>query len=95
MNEKDTVHILSNTLSRRFFVRRRNIIDSLSSPSISIEIMTEKSIISSNKNCCGNDEKKVRISSVKNDNPRTTKDKIISTPNELIIEIPKQTKSLE
>ncbi|CAF1450270.1 unnamed protein product [Rotaria sp. Silwood1] len=95
MNEKDTVHILSNTLSRRFFVRRRNIIDLLSSPSISIEIMTEKSIISSNKNCCGNDEKKVRISSVKNDNPRTTKDKIISTPNELIIEIPKQTKPLE
>ncbi|CAF1255492.1 unnamed protein product [Rotaria sordida] len=95
MSEKDTIHFLSNILSRRFFVRKRNIIDSLSYPSISIAIMTEKSILSSNQNCCGNDEKKVQVSSVRKSNPRQTKDNIVSTPNEFIIEIPKQTKPLE
>ncbi|CAF2805219.1 unnamed protein product [Rotaria sp. Silwood2] len=95
MSEKDTVHILSNTLSRRFFVRKRNIIDSISYPSISIAKIAEKSIISLNQNCCGNDEKKVRISSVKNSNPHITKDKIISTSNDLIMEVPKQTKPLK
>jgi len=92
MNEKSTTDILSYAFSRRFFVHKRNIIDSLSFPSISIAILTEKLITSSNQNCCRREEKKVQFPSIKIKKLSETKDNIISKPDEFIIEVPKQTK---
>jgi hypothetical protein len=92
MNEKSTDHILSSILSRRVFVRKRDIINSLSFPSTSIVILTEKSITSSNQNCCGREEKKVQFPSTKIKKLRETKESIISKPDEFIIEVPKQTR---
>ncbi len=84
MNEKKTNYILSYILSKRLFVRKRNIIDSLS-----FAKLTEKSI---NKNCCGKEEKKVRLPPIKIKKLPETKESIISQPNEYIIEVPKQTR---
>jgi hypothetical protein len=89
MNEKTIDHLLS----RRFFVRKRNILESLLFPFISIDILTEKSAPSSNQNCCGREEKKVQLqATTKVKKLPKTKDSIISIPTELIIEVPKQTK---
>jgi hypothetical protein len=90
MNEKKTDHILSYGSSKRLFVRKRNIIDSLSFASTSIVKLTEKSIRSSNKNCCRTEEKKVQFPSTKTKKLSETEDSIISQPNEFIIEVPKQ-----
>jgi hypothetical protein len=53
--------------------------------------MTEKPITSSNENCCGTEEKKIKHPLVKVKKPFKTKDSIISKPTEFIIEVPKQT----
>jgi len=92
MNAKKTDYILSYASSKRLFVLKRNIIDSLSFASTSILKLTEKSITSSNQNCCGKEEKKVQLPPIKIKKLPKTKDSIISQPNEYIIEVPKQTK---
>lgn len=72
---------------RRFFVRKKNIINSLNDNSISIETILEKSLTKLNQNCCRNNLAQTRI--------QPTKDKILDRTDEFIVEIPKQTKSKE
>ncbi|CAF1184833.1 unnamed protein product [Rotaria magnacalcarata] len=83
MNENNTIHILSKSSSRRLFVHKEKIIPS----SISI-------VVPSNRNCCGNNEKQIEHSLIKNNKLGESKDDIISTPNDFIIEVPKQTTSV-
>lgn len=79
MNEKSTSHSQLPTLSRRFLVRKRNI------------ILTKKSIRSFNQNCYGREEKKIKSPTIKIKNHPETKKSIISKADEIIIEVPKQT----
>ncbi|CAF3152938.1 unnamed protein product [Rotaria socialis] len=83
MNENNTIHILSKNSSRRLFVHKEKIIPS----PISI-------VVPSNRNCCGNNERQIiEHSLIKKNKLGESKDNIISTPNDFIIEVPKQTKS--
>ncbi|CAF0887426.1 unnamed protein product [Adineta steineri] len=90
MNEKRIYHIPSYSSSQRFFVRKENIINS-----IPFSSTTEKSNISSNQNCCKPEEKKISLPSIKAKQQSNAKDNFISAQDESIIEIPKQTKTVE
>jgi hypothetical protein len=80
--------LLYYTALRHFFVHKRDIIDSLPS----IIIMAETPVTSLNENCCGTNEKKIKHPLVKVKRTAKTNENIISKPNELIIEVPKQTR---
>jgi hypothetical protein len=84
MNVKRTDRLSSHISSRRFFIRKRDIIDLTS-----LTTLIETSIPSSNENCCRREEKKVQLPQTK------IKESIISIPNESIINVPKQTRILE
>lgn len=78
MNEKLTGHNLVTTLSRRFFVRKKNIIDTSSYCLISIATKTETSIIkSSNQNCFANaNPKQISISSIEDRNASKSNERL-------------------
>jgi hypothetical protein len=79
----------------RFLVLKRNIIDSLLFPSVSTGTMTDKSTIPFNQNCCGKEEKRINLPSVKAKKSLKPIDNMVSKPDEFIIEVPKQSKAPE
>jgi hypothetical protein len=91
MNVKRANQLLSHISSRRYFVRKRDIIDLSSLPFTSLATLTEPSIPSSNQNCCGREEKHVQLPPTKIKTLPKTKESIISIQNEPIIDVPKQT----
>ena len=62
---------------KRFFVRKENLIDA--------------SILSSNENCCVNEKKNVHIPITKVKSIVQIKEKITTEPEEIIVEVSKQT----
>ena len=68
--------IFSRITSQRFFVHKRNLIDT--------------SILSSNENCCVKEKKKVSIPIRKVKSVVKIKEKTITKPDEFIVEVPKQ-----
>jgi hypothetical protein len=79
MNVKRTDLLSSHISSRRFFVRKQNIIDL-------------RLIKTSNDNCCGKEEKKTRVPLNKIKTFSKIKKSIVSIPNESIINVQKQTR---